>query len=201
MANNIVTESFHKKMRSKSVVRVDFKNSKNQSIISTMTRLKICQAELDALLKANKAEVAAVAASMREDLSKWRGEQNIQIANLNSALSGLISKIDSKFEVIDTKINSTNTNLNAKFDGIEKSLNAKIDAVSISVNGKVDGINTAIAGVQSGISTKLVIFSVVLAIMLSIAGWIISYPSAQHQFQQPMQKVVVPPKFQEPNSK
>lgn len=134
----------------------------------------ISRSEIEALLKANKAEVDIVAASMREDMAKWRETQNAQINQLNTILSGLSSKIDSKFEIIDSKIDSVEKSLNAKFDGIDKSLNAKVDGISESINGKIEGLNTAITGMQSGMSTKLTKFGIaigsVVTIIAAVAG-------------------------------
>lgn len=67
--------------------------------------------ELDALLRANKAEVDAVASGMREEMAKWREEQNTQMSQLNATLSTISSKIDSKFDAVDGKIDGLKTSL------------------------------------------------------------------------------------------
>lgn len=143
----------------------------HQKEADTMT---ISREELDAKLAQNKAEVQAIASGMREDMAKWRETQNAQINQLNTMLSGLSSKIDSKFEIIDSKIDSVEKSLNAKFDGIDKSLNAKVDGISESINGKIEGLNTAITGMQSGMSTKLTKFGIaigsVVTIIAAVAG-------------------------------
>lgn len=116
----------------------------------------ISKTELEALLKANKAEVDAVASGMREEMAKWRETQNAQMVQMNATLTSIAAKMDAKFDVIDAKI-----------DSVDKSLNGRIEGM----NTAITGINTAISGIQSGISTKLTIFGVIMAVLLAIAGW------------------------------
>ncbi|EMH9510293.1 hypothetical protein AB7092_05650 [Providencia rettgeri] len=76
-----------------------------------MSDSKLSKTELDALLRASKAEVDAVAAGMREEMAKWREEQNTQMSQLNATLSTISSKIDSKFDAVDGKIDGLKTSL------------------------------------------------------------------------------------------
>ncbi|MDE1486494.1 hypothetical protein KKI90_21290 [Xenorhabdus bovienii] len=126
--------------------------------------------ELEALLRANKAEVDVVAAGMREEMAKWREEQNTQMANLNATLASISVKMDANNTAITGQINGINT--------------------------AISGINTAISGIQSGISTRLTIFSVVIAVMLAITGWWLSSkstPAPQQQTQPTIIYVQQPP--------
>ncbi|MEQ5305817.1 hypothetical protein ABN238_16715 [Providencia rettgeri] len=174
------------------------------------THIDISKTEFEALLRASKAESESVASGMREEMAKWREEQNTQVASLNSSIAGLIAKIDSKYESMDSKFNSIDTSLtakmngmesslnsklesidislNAKFNSIEQSLNAKIDGVNQALNGKIDGINSAINGVNtsiSGIGSKLTLFGIFIAVVLAIAGWFFSSIQS-NQSAQPM---------------
>ncbi len=58
----------------------------------------ITKTELEALLKANKSEVDVVAANMREEMSKWREEQNEQMSRVITTLSVLDVKLDERYE-------------------------------------------------------------------------------------------------------
>lgn len=78
---------------------------------NNMSDSKLSKTELDALLRASKAEVDAVAAGMREEMAKWREEQNTQMSQLNATLSTISSKIDSKFDAVDGKIDGLKTSL------------------------------------------------------------------------------------------
>ncbi|MGJ7119517.1 hypothetical protein ABMZ76_00350 [Morganella morganii] len=133
--------------------------------------MSITRDELDSKLAMNKAEVDAIAAGMREEMAKWREQQNTQMSQLNATLTAMSAKVDSKFEILSSAIGGIDKSLNSKIDGIDKSLNAKIDGVNGSLSGKIEGINTAVSGIQSGISTKLTIFSVVIAGIIAMAGW------------------------------
>lgn len=187
--------------------------SENTSGVEEMTKdthIDISKTEFEALLRASKAESESVASGMREEMAKWREEQNTQVASLNSSIAGLIAKIDSKYESMDSKFNSIDTSLtakmngmesslnskfesidislNAKFNSIEQSLNAKIDGVNQALNGKIDGINSAINGVNtsiSGIGSKLTLFGIFIAVVLAIAGWFFSSIQS-NQSAQPM---------------
>ncbi len=126
--------------------------------------------ELEALLRANKAEVDVVAAGMREEMAKWREEQNTQMANLNATLASISVKMDSNNTATTGQINGINT--------------------------AISGMNTAISGIQSGISTRLTIFSVVIAVMLAMAGWWLSSkstPAPQQQAQPTVIYIQQPP--------
>ncbi|WP_275379371.1 hypothetical protein [Xenorhabdus bovienii] len=120
--------------------------------------------ELEALLRANKAEVDVVAATVKKDMAEWREQQNTQMANLNATMQAMSSKIDGKMDSVDGKL-----------EGMQ---------------GKIDGINTAISGIQSGISTRLTIFSVVIAVMLAITGWWLSSKSTPAPQQQAQPTVI-----------
>ncbi|MDE9543724.1 hypothetical protein [Xenorhabdus bovienii] len=120
--------------------------------------------ELEALLRANKAEVDVVAAGMREEMAKWREEQNTQMANLNATLASISVKMDANNTATTGQINGINT--------------------------AISGMNTAISGIQSGISTRLTIFSVVIAVMLAITGWWLSSKSTLAPQQQAQPTVI-----------
>ncbi|MEQ1969309.1 hypothetical protein ABLA30_20505 [Xenorhabdus nematophila] len=100
--------------------------------------------ELEALLRANKAEVDVVAATMKKDMAEWREQQNVQLANLNATMQALSSKIDGKMDSVDGKL-----------EGMQ---------------GKIDGINTAISGIQSGLSTKLTFFGITITVVIALVG-------------------------------
>ncbi|WPD00390.1 hypothetical protein [Proteus terrae] len=162
----------------------------------------ITRTELEALLRANKSEIDAIAAKMREDAAKQREEINVQMANMNATLSSILAKfetglnsISSNFEIIETKISTNNNVVTAKIDGIDKSLNAKIDGLDKAINGKVDGINTGITGIQSGMSTKLTRFGVatgaIVTIIAAIAGVVISQISPQQKNTETLTPIVV----------
>ncbi|CDH26413.1 hypothetical protein [Xenorhabdus bovienii] len=67
--------------------------------------------ELEALLKANKAEVDVVAATMKKDMAEWREQQNTQMANLNATMQSMSSKIDGKFEAVEGKIDGLKSSI------------------------------------------------------------------------------------------
>ncbi|HEC8325156.1 TPA: hypothetical protein RG501_RS15040 [Providencia rettgeri] len=72
-----------------------------------MSDSKLSKTELDALLKSNKAEVDAVAASMREEMAHWREEQNAQMSKVITTLSVLDVKLDERYE--NQKLSTTRT--------------------------------------------------------------------------------------------
>ncbi|MBC8951141.1 hypothetical protein [Xenorhabdus sp. TS4] len=67
--------------------------------------------ELEALLKANKAEVDVVAATMKKDMAEWREQQNVQLANLNISIQSLSAKVDGKFEAVEGKIDGLKSSI------------------------------------------------------------------------------------------
>ncbi|MCW2255712.1 hypothetical protein M2263_001803 [Providencia alcalifaciens] len=72
-----------------------------------MSDKNITKTEIDALLKANKAEVDVVAANMREEMAKWREEQNAQMSRVITTLSVLDVKLDERYE--NQKTSTTRT--------------------------------------------------------------------------------------------
>ncbi|CDG96666.1 conserved hypothetical protein [Xenorhabdus bovienii str. puntauvense] len=107
--------------------------------------------ELEALLRANKAEVDVVAATMKKDMAEWREQQNIQLASLNATMQALSSKIDGKLDSVDGKLEG----MRGKIEGIQ---------------GNISGINTAISGIQSGLSTKLTFFGITITVVIAVVG-------------------------------
>ncbi|CDH01837.1 hypothetical protein [Xenorhabdus bovienii] len=67
--------------------------------------------ELEALLRANKAEVDVVAATMKKDMAEWREQQNVQLANLNISIQSLSAKVDGKFEAVEGKIDGLKSSI------------------------------------------------------------------------------------------
>ncbi|VEB97365.1 Baculovirus polyhedron envelope protein, PEP, C terminus [Cedecea lapagei] len=134
----------------------DIKDEKaTEGIMSDITR-----SELDALLKANKAEVDAIASGIRREMSEWREQNNAQISQLTIAINSLSAKVDGKMDSVEGDVKS----LSGKFEGIQ---------------GQITGINTAISGIQSGMSTKLAIFGVIIAVIVAI-------PSLMSSFKDPV---------------
>ncbi|MDC9598821.1 hypothetical protein, partial [Xenorhabdus anantnagensis] len=111
--------------------------------------------ELEALLRANKAEVDVVAATMKKDMAEWREQQNVQLANLNATMQALSSKIDGKMDSVDGKLEAIQGKIDGKLEGMQ---------------GKIDGINTAISGIQSGLSTKLTFFGITITVVIALVG-------------------------------
>lgn len=81
--------------------------SMQQQESKPMSDKNITKTELDALLKANKAEVDVVAANMREEMAKWREEQNSQMRKIITTLSVLDVKLDERYE--NQKTSTTRT--------------------------------------------------------------------------------------------
>ncbi|MDE9447586.1 hypothetical protein KKJ04_18825 [Xenorhabdus bovienii] len=71
----------------------------------------LSKTELEALLRANKAEVDVVAATMKKDMAEWREQQNAQFANLNISIQSLSAKVDGKFEAVEGKIDGLKTSI------------------------------------------------------------------------------------------
>ncbi|HEM8199890.1 TPA: hypothetical protein U2M28_003955 [Providencia stuartii] len=72
-----------------------------------MSDKNITKAELDALLKANKAEVEVVAANIQKEMAEWREHQNEQMSKVVTALSTLDVKLDERYE--NQKLSTTRT--------------------------------------------------------------------------------------------
>ncbi|EOZ3194592.1 hypothetical protein ACQL2C_003001 [Yersinia enterocolitica] len=141
---NIIGDRFTKKSRS-----LDEEKAKVDNQEEPMSDFN--RSELQAHLQANKAEVDAVAASMKKDMAEWREQSSIQLANLNASIQILSAKIDGKLDSVDGDVKS----ISGKFEGIQ---------------GQMAGLNTAIGGIQSGISTRLAIFGVIIALVVAIPG-------------------------------
>ncbi|HCM9145426.1 TPA: hypothetical protein N5K95_000386 [Enterobacter roggenkampii] len=60
--------------------------------------MSISREELDAKLAQNKAEVSAVAAEMRREMSEWRVQQTEIMMKLQSEVSAINVKLDERFE-------------------------------------------------------------------------------------------------------
>ncbi|KMJ44778.1 hypothetical protein AB204_12515 [Xenorhabdus khoisanae] len=71
----------------------------------------LSKTELEALLRANKAEVDVVAATMKKDMAEWREQQNAQFANLNISIQSLSAKVDGKFEAVEGKIDGLKSSI------------------------------------------------------------------------------------------
>ncbi|PHM57021.1 hypothetical protein [Xenorhabdus sp. KK7.4] len=67
----------------------------------------LSKTELEALLRANKAEVDVVAATMKQEMTEWKGQQTTLFANLNISLA----KIDGKLDAVEGKIDGLKTSL------------------------------------------------------------------------------------------
>ncbi|WP_053014311.1 MULTISPECIES: hypothetical protein [Xenorhabdus] len=67
--------------------------------------------EFEAILRANKAEVDVVAATMQKDMAEWREQQNTHLASLNTTMQAMSSKIDGKFEAVEGKIDGLKTSI------------------------------------------------------------------------------------------
>ncbi|OKP02624.1 hypothetical protein [Xenorhabdus eapokensis] len=72
-----------------------------------MSTGSLSKTELEALLRANKAEVDVVAATMKQEMAEWRSQQTTQFANLNTSLA----KIDGKLDAVEGKIDGLKTSL------------------------------------------------------------------------------------------
>lgn len=120
--------------------------------------------ELDAKLAQNKAEVQAISSGMKEEMAKWREEQNTQMANISAPLSAISAKMDAKVE-------SNNAVINGKID---------------SINTAISGINTAISGIQSGLSIRLTIFGIIIVLIVLIPAFIGMLKSAPLPQQPPV---------------
>ncbi|MDE9557660.1 hypothetical protein KKJ06_20120 [Xenorhabdus bovienii] len=67
--------------------------------------------ELEALLRANKAEVDVVAATMKKDMAEWREQQNTQLANISTAIQSLSAKVDGKIDSVEGKIDGLKSSI------------------------------------------------------------------------------------------
>lgn len=127
--------------------------SQEGNVVSDLSR-----SELQALLKANKAEVDAVASEMRREMAAWREQSSNQLSQLTIAINALSSKVDGKVDSLDGVVKS----IDGKFEGVK----GQIEGINISITG----INTALSGIQSGISTRLTIFAILMAIIVALPG-------------------------------
>ena len=126
--------------------------------------------EIQALLKANKAEVDAVSSEMRREMAEWREQNSNQLNQIANAINALSSKVDGKMSNVDGEVKA----INGRFEGLQ---------------GQISGINTAISGMQSGISTRLAFFGVIIAVVVAIPSLVSSLresPAPQQQVAQPI---------------
>lgn len=138
---------------------LSFTEENSAEIMAGETMNDFSKDELHAHLKTNKAEVEAVAASMRREMAEWREQQNLQISQLTTAISTLSSKIDGKMDSIDGVVKS--------FDGKLEGIQGRIDGMGSAIGG----INTAISGIQSGLSTKLTVFGIIITVLIALVGF------------------------------
>ncbi|MCC8364905.1 hypothetical protein J8V57_01195 [Xenorhabdus sp. PB61.4] len=72
-----------------------------------MSTGSLSKTELEALLRANKAEVDVVAATMKQDMAEWRAQQTMQFSNITTSLA----KVDGKLDAVEGKIDGLKTSI------------------------------------------------------------------------------------------
>lgn len=110
--------------------------------------------ELNAHLKANKAEVDAVAASMRQEMAEFRAFQAQQFSAITTSLSEI------KGEMSSAK---------GEMAGFKEGMSGQISGLKDGLSGQIDGVKSSISTMQWMIGTVLAMIGIVAAI-LAIPG-------------------------------
>lgn len=95
------------------------------------------RAELQAQLKANKAEVDAVAFSMKKDMAEWRERMSLDLRDIKNIVSSQHESINHRFDLqslrIETALQAHSTKVDAAVQVQEAKLEGKLSDVKLDI--------------------------------------------------------------------